>query len=82
MKLDQEEYEAEAEKIEKLSEEILGMTNPEIVPILLTNDEHFGESRETFLGRTLLTGSDIAQIQSSLITNYAELTLKLRTSMT
>lgn len=82
MKLDQEEYEAELKKIEKLSEEILGMTNPEIVPILLTNDEHFGESRETFLGRTLLTGSDIAQIQSSLITNYAELTLKLRTSMT
>jgi len=81
MRLGQEEYEEEFADVERRSKEILGMTNPEITPILLANNEHFGESRETFLGRTLLTGSDIAEIQRSLITNFAEHTLKIRPSM-
>ena len=74
----EDEYNKEVDIIKKRTEEILGMTNGYTAAILMEDtDEHFGESSETFLGRTLLTGSDIAEITQSVITNFAELSLKL-----
>jgi hypothetical protein len=71
-------YEKEMEKIEKLTNEIIGMTSSEINPMMFTDAaEHFGESREVFLSRTLLTGSDIANLTHSLIENFADISLEL-----
>ena len=41
-----------------------------------TGQSFFTETSETFLGRTLMTGSDIAQMGNDLITNFVELTLQ------
>jgi hypothetical protein len=47
-------------------------------PMSLTEagETFFTEPSETFLSRTLLTGSDIARISNDLITNFTELTLR------
>ncbi len=71
-------YDKSSAEIEKVANEILGMTNGLIDPILLTeNDEHLGESSETFLNRTLLTGSDIAELTFSMIDQFASVSLEL-----
>ena len=46
-------------------------------PMALTEvgESFFTEDADTFLGRTLMTGSDIAQMGNDLITNFVELTL-------
>ena len=68
----------ELEKIDKLSEEILGMTNGIFDPMILTEaTEHFGESSDEFLSRTLLTGSDLAELTMVLIENFADISLEL-----
>lgn len=74
----QEKYKDEMEEIEKLSEQILGMTNQSIDPMIFTDsNDFFGESSETFINRTLLTGSDIADLTHSLIENFSEVSLEL-----
>ena len=74
----EDEYEKSMDEIENLSEEILGMTGGEINPMILTDArEHFGESSEAFLNRTLLTGSDIAMLTHAMIENFAAITLEL-----
>jgi hypothetical protein len=47
-------------------------------PMALTEaaQSFFTEPSETFLSRTLLTGSEIAEMSNNLITNFAELTLR------
>lgn len=47
-------------------------------PMELTEaaEDFFSEPAETFLARTLLTGSEIAEMSNNLITNFAELTLR------
>ena len=66
------------EEIQKLSEEILGMTGEQIDPNMLSDArEYFGESSETFLSRTLLTGSDLAEITHALIEDFSTISLKL-----
>lgn len=73
-----EEYQEQVKEIERLSQDILGMTNSVFDPILLTDaNEQFGESSEAFLGRTLLTGSDIADLSHAMIEGFAELSLEL-----
>lgn len=73
-----EGYEDEMKRIQNLSEEILGMTGAFINPMMLTDaTEYFRESSSTFFDRTLLTGSDIAELTHSLIDNFAETSLEL-----
>lgn len=72
------DYEAELEKIQELSDEILGSTNVVFDPIMLTDaTEHFGETRKTFTARTLLTGSDISTISLAMIGDFPSLSLEL-----
>jgi len=72
-------YEKEMSEIEKLSEEILGMTNGAISSMLLTDatEDYNGESSESFLTRTLLTGSDIVMLSHALIEDFSSTTLQL-----
>ncbi len=71
-------YEGELEKIENMADEILGMTAGIIDPMMLTDaSEYLGESSETFMGRTLLTGSDIAELTHSMIENFTDISLEL-----
>ena len=65
-------------EVAKLSEEILGMTSGEINPMMLTDaKEYFGETSETFLSRTLMTGTDIAELTRAMVENFAEISLEL-----
>lgn len=74
-----ENYEDQMEEIEKLSDEILGITNGIIDPTILTDndlsDTGLIESRESFLTRTLLTGDDIVDISHNLVENFADISL-------
>ena len=73
-----EEYAQEMERIQELSKDILGMTSGEIDPMMLVDaSEHFGESSELFLSRTLLTGSDIAELTFAMVENFADISLEL-----
>lgn len=73
-----EQYGEEIKKIEELSEEILGMTNGLIDSTMFTDaSEYFGESREAFTRRTLLTGSDLADLSHAMIEHFPTMTLKL-----
>jgi hypothetical protein len=66
------------DEIQRLSEDILGMTGDTINPMMLLDArEHFGESSDAFLTRTLLTGSDLAELTHALIEDFAEISLKL-----
>jgi hypothetical protein len=72
------EYEQDMERVENLSNEILGMTNIGINPMMFTDaTEYFGESSGTFLSRTLLTGSDIATISLAAIGDFPTASLEL-----
>lgn len=72
------QYQEQFDEIQDLSKEILGMTAPVIDPIMFTDAaEYFGESSESFLTRTLLTGSDLAELSQALITNFADISLEL-----
>lgn len=66
------------DELNKKANEILGMTGVAFDPMMLTDAvEYFGESSGAFLGRTLLTGSDIAELSMSMIENFSELSLEL-----
>lgn len=66
------------EKIREMTDDVLGVTNIAFDPMLLTDaTEHFGERSEAFLGRTLLTGSDLAELSHEMVHSFAELTLEL-----
>lgn len=72
------EYQEKFDEVKELSDEILGMTNRIIDPIMFTDAaEHFGESSEAFLGRTMLTGSDLAELTQAMIEDFAEISLEL-----
>lgn len=74
----QESYEQQLEDIQEMSDEILGMTNGVIDPMMFTDaSEYFGESSEAFLNRTLLTGSDIAMLTHAMIEGFAAISLEL-----
>ena len=75
-------YEEESERIAALAEEVLGVTNTAFNPMIFTDaTEYFGESRQTFLDRTLMTGSDVARVSHGIIEDFVDLTLALPTSM-
>lgn len=73
-----DQYEEQMERIQELTKETLGMTSGEIDPMMLLDaSEHFGESSDIFLSRTLLTGSDIAELTFAMVENFADISLEL-----
>lgn len=78
MALTEKEYKAETKAIEAAAKEILGGTSGEIDPMMFTDaTEYFGESRRSFLSRTLLTGSDISAISIAMIEDFVSMSLEL-----
>ena len=76
-----ENFEKEQKRIKDLYAQNIGYANENIDPMWLVNvRQYFMESGDTFLSRTLMTGSDIADMSHSLLTDFAELTLKLPTA--
>ena len=72
----------ESERIMALASEVLGVTNNAFDPMIFTDaTEYFGESSNTFLSRTLMTGSDIADISHGLIERFTDMTLDLNTDL-
>lgn len=75
------EYKDEMKMIEDRVNELFGQ-NAWIDPTLLTemsdvNDAYLRESSDSFLSRTLLTGGDIAEISTAMITEFPTASLAL-----
>lgn len=71
-----EEYKEESRKIREAWVNNLGGNRGIIDPVALT--EAFGvtpESIDSFLGRTLMTGSDVAEMSLDMLTNFVDMTL-------
>ncbi len=66
-------------ELEKMMEKMLGNNSHiiDIQEITEATNAKFFEKRSTFLGRTLLTGSDIAAITTGQIENFVETSLRL-----
>lgn len=76
-----DQYEERSKEIRDKSREILGMTSGEIDPMMLTDAAGvFTESPESFLSRTTLTGSDLAELSQVLIYEFTEMSLELPTA--
>lgn len=77
----EDQYQDDLDEIEKLSAELLGYGGTVIDPLQFTHIPDSSvkpaESRDTFLSRTLLTGSDIADLNRVMIDSFAELSLEL-----
>lgn len=73
-----DEYRQESLKLQEKYAEQFGYGSALFDPMSLTEagESFFTEPSETFLSRTLLTGSDIAQMSNDLITNFVELSLR------
>lgn len=79
----QTEYEEESERIMALAEDVLGVTNLAFDPMIFSDaTEYFGESSQSFLDRTLLTGSDVVRISHGIIENFVDVTLELPRALT
>lgn len=76
-----EDYETEMEEIEDLMQEILGYGGGVIDPLQFTqfadSSGRAPESQESFLSRTLLTGTDLADLSQSLIEDFSDVSLTL-----
>lgn len=69
-------YEKKSAEISKAAEENLGFGRAQLDPLaLFANRTLSVESPNTFLQRTLMTGTDIAELTNSLLTNFADITL-------
>ena len=69
-------YDVQMKEIDKLTKELLAGTGLLIgLDTLLGNDLYIPESREAFIQRTLLTGTDIAQMTNNMITQFPSLTI-------
>lgn len=69
----------EVTKIQQAFYDEFGYGNIGINPLLLTDssDSVFFESSDTFLTRTLMTGSEIAEMSHDMLSNFPEYTLTL-----
>lgn len=76
-----EDYEAQSKKISQMWEQNLGNGRTYIDPIEMTDllkapeQEYVGETVAMFLGRTLMTGTDIAQTTHNMLTNMSAITI-------
>ena len=74
-----EEHDAQMDEISELFME-LGYSGVAVDPLMWTQQENSGksfESSDTFIQRTLLTGSDIAELTLTMVTDFTELSLTL-----
>ena len=64
--------------------EQFGYGGGQIDPMMFVGDKSpvIAESRDTFLARTLMTGSDVAQTSHDLLYDYVELTTTLPNAFT
>lgn len=72
----QDDYVEKSADIAALYEQNIGYDNGMIDPTILTN--FLAESQDSFLARTLLTGSDIAELSMDMVTNFANYTISTR----
>lgn len=71
-----EDYTEQSREISDLYEQNIGYGRGVFDPTLLQSaSQWYVESGETFLSRTLMTGSDIAELSTSMLSNFSELTL-------
>ena len=73
-----EEYSGAMEEISSKMKELLGGENGVIDPLAFldsTNGTVEAESRDSFLARTLMTGSDVSEMSMNLISEFTSLTL-------
>lgn len=74
-----EEHDSQMDEISELFME-LGYSGIDVDPLMWTQQENSGksfESSDTFIQRTLLTGSDIAELTLTMLTDFTELSLTL-----
>lgn len=74
-----EKYKEHTKKVEDLMAELLGTGKADLDLLAITNstDAFALESSDSFLQRTLLTGSDITELSIDMIEGFAELSLQL-----
>ena len=75
-----EQYKQDMLEVAKQYEEMFGTgTNGVIDPLMLTSASqlNLGESRGSFLERTLMCGSDVAELSQDLVRNFSDITLNL-----
>lgn len=72
------DYERQSKELQERYAQNVGYANSIIDPFRLTEaGQAQMESPGSFLGRTLMTGSDIADLSMDMLTNFADLTLRL-----
>lgn len=74
----------ESKKIQQAFYSEFGTGNSGIDPLMFVADSSkiLTESSDTFLTRTLMTGSDIAELSKDLLNNFSEYSLKLENAFT
>lgn len=71
-----EDYKTQSKEIQDLYAENIGYATTFFDPMSLMSDRVIPyESADSFLGRTLMTGSDIAEMSVELVSNFSEITL-------
>lgn len=71
------DYEEQSKEIERLYAENIGYATPWFDPTSLTEAaQNFTETEDMFLSRTLMTGTEIAELSMDMIGNFADLTLR------
>jgi hypothetical protein len=79
----QEEANAELKRIQEAYLGEFGFGGGQIDPLMFVgNSPVIAESRDTFLSRTLMTGSDIAAMSHDMLTDFSSLTLTLPNAFT
>lgn len=80
----QEDANNELKRIREQFFEQFGYGGGQIDPMMFVGDNSpvIAESRDTFLARTLMTGSDVAQMSHDLLHDYVELTTTLPNAFT
>ncbi|MEQ1950920.1 hypothetical protein [Mesorhizobium sp. CN2-181] len=75
--------EAETKKIQQAYFDEFGYGGGQIDPFMFTNRPSMTvESSDTFLTRTLMTGSDLAEMSKDLLNSFSDLSLKLPNAFT
>lgn len=73
------DYKDKSKEIDSLYEQNIGYGMGIFNPLLLTDAANvYMEPPETFLARTLMTGSDLIEYQMTLLTDFADLSLNTR----
>lgn len=73
-----EDYADKSQEIKDQAQEILGSTGVAFDATILTDAaEQFGETSDSFLHRTMMTGSDLIEMSHLLIEGFVDLTLEL-----